>query len=144
MSYLSQSFDSLFGKLENFVTTKTVVGDAITMGEVIILPLVDVSFGVGAGAGESVEKEKSNNGAGGGGAGAKITPSAVLVINGGNVQLVSVKAQDSISKLIDLAPGVINRISSMFGKGKDQECECKDQECGCKDQECGCNEDTNE
>jgi len=126
MSNLSQSFDSLFGKLENFVTTKTVVGDAITMGDVIILPLVDVSFGIGAGAGESIQTGGKSDGAGGGAAGAKITPSAVLVINGGNVQLVSVKAQDSVSKLIDLAPGVINKISSMFGKGKDEECVCKE------------------
>ena len=126
MSNLSQSFDSLFGKLENFVTTKTVVGDAITMGDVIIVPLVDVSFGVGAGAGEGTEASGASGGGGGGGAGAKITPSAVLVINGGNVQLVNVKEQDSISKLIDLAPGVINKISSMFGKHEDEECECKE------------------
>jgi len=120
MSNLSQSFDTLFSKLENFVTTKTVIGDAITMGDVIILPLVDVSFGVGAGAGESVTTPGKSDGAGGGGAGAKITPSAVLVISGGNVQLVSVKDQDSISKLIDLAPSVINKISSIFSKGKDE------------------------
>ena len=119
MSNLSQSFDTLFGKLENFVTTKTVVGDAITMGEAIILPLVDVSFGIAAGAGESIDTPGKSNGAGGGGAGAKITPSAVLVINNGNVQLVSVKEQDSISKLIDLTPGVINKIGSLFSKNKD-------------------------
>ena len=120
MSNLSQSFDTLFGKLENFVTTKTVVGDAITMGDVIILPLVDVSFGIGAGAGERADTPGKSGGGGGGGAGAKITPSAVLVISNGNIQLVSVKEQDSISKLIDLAPGVLNKISSMFGKSKDK------------------------
>ena len=120
MSNLSQNFDSMFGRLENFVTTKTVVGDAITVGDVILLPLIDVSFGIGAGAGEGgAASEKT--GAGAGAAGAKITPSAVLVVNGGNVQLVNVKEQDSISKLIDLAPGVINKISSMLGKGKDKE-----------------------
>jgi len=129
MGNLSQSFDSLFGKLENFVTTKTVVGDAITMGDVILLPLVDVSFGLAAGAGESGENT-AKTGAGGGGAGAKITPSAVLVINGGNVQLVNVKEQDSISKLIDLAPGVINKITSMFSKGGDEECESKEEVSG--------------
>lgn len=122
MSNLNQSFDSLFGSLESFVTTKTVIGDAIAIGDVILLPLVDVSFGVGAGSGEGGD---ASGKAGGGGAGAKITPSAVLVINGGNVQLVNVKEQDSISKLIDLAPGVINKISSLFGKSKDEESCCK-------------------
>ncbi|MCL2698691.1 MAG: sporulation protein [Defluviitaleaceae bacterium] len=127
MSNLSQSFDSLFGKLENFVTTKTVVGEAIVMGDVIILPMVDVSFGVGAGAGEGKDKDGQGAGLGGGFSGAKLTPSAVLVINGGNVQLVSVKDQDSLSKIIDLAPGVINKISSMFGKGESGEC-CEEEE----------------
>jgi uncharacterized spore protein YtfJ len=121
VSNLSQSFESLFGKLENYVTSKTVVGDAITMGDVMLLPMVDVSFGVAAGAGESGDVT-SKGGIGGGGAGAKITPSAVLVVSGGTVQLVSIKQQDSISKLIDLAPGVINKISSMFGKNENEDC----------------------
>ena len=42
--------ESLFKGMDSFITTKTVVGEAITVGDTIILPLVDVSFGVGAGA----------------------------------------------------------------------------------------------
>ena len=42
--------ESLFKGMESFITSKTVVGDAITVGDTIILPLIDVSFGVGAGA----------------------------------------------------------------------------------------------
>ena len=42
--------EALFKGMDSFITTKTVVGDAITVGDTIILPLVDVSFGVGAGA----------------------------------------------------------------------------------------------
>lgn len=48
--------------MDSFITTKTVVGDAIHIGDTIILPLVDVSFGVAAGA---FSAEKKNNGAGG-------------------------------------------------------------------------------
>ena len=40
--------EALFKGMDSFITTKTVVGDAITVGDTIILPLVDVSFGVGA------------------------------------------------------------------------------------------------
>lgn len=46
--------ESLFKGMEGFITTKTVVGDAIHVGDTIILPLVDVSFGVGAGDRKSV------------------------------------------------------------------------------------------
>ena len=42
--------NSLFKGMDGFVSAKTVVGDAIHVGDTIILPLVDVSFGVGAGA----------------------------------------------------------------------------------------------
>ena len=42
--------EALFRGMDSFITTKTVVGDAIHIGDTIILPLVDVTFGVGAGA----------------------------------------------------------------------------------------------
>ena len=58
--------ESLFKGMENFITTKTVVGDAITVGDTIILPLVDVSFGVAASA---KSEDKKNNGGGGMGGG---------------------------------------------------------------------------
>lgn len=74
--------ESLFKGMDSFITTKTVVGDAIHIGDTIILPLVDVSFGVAAGA---FSQEKKNNGAGG--MGGKITPSAVLVIQNGTTKL---------------------------------------------------------
>ena len=50
--------ESLFKGMDSFITTKTVVGDAIHIGDTIILPLVDVSFGVAAGA---FSQEKKNN-----------------------------------------------------------------------------------
>ena len=47
---------SLVKGMDSFLTSKTVVGDPIQIGETIILPLVDVSFGIGAGSftGETV------------------------------------------------------------------------------------------
>ena len=77
--------ESLFKGMDSFITTKTVVGDAIHIGDTIILPLVDVSFGVAAGA---FSQEKKNNGAGG--MGGKIMPSAVLVIQNGTTKLVNI------------------------------------------------------
>ena len=46
--------ESLFKGMDSFITTKTVVGDAITVGDTITLPLVDVSFAVGAGVSTTV------------------------------------------------------------------------------------------
>ena len=49
---------ALFTGMDSVVSSKTVVGDAIHIGETIILPLVDVSFAVGAGAYNEEKKEK--------------------------------------------------------------------------------------
>ena len=41
---------ALFEGMDSVVSSKTVVGDAIHINGTIILPLVDVSFGIGAGS----------------------------------------------------------------------------------------------
>ena len=76
---------SLFKGMDAFISAKTVVGDAVTVKDTIILPLVDVSFGVGAGA---FAGDKKNNA--GGGMTGKVTPSAVLVIQNGATKLVNI------------------------------------------------------
>lgn len=96
--------DSLFKGMENFITTKTVVGDAIHIGDTILLPLIDVAFGVAASA---KSEEKKNNG--GGGMGGKMSPSAVLVIRDGSTKLVNVKQQDGVTKILDMVPDIVNR-----------------------------------
>ena len=99
--------ESLFKGMDSFITTKTVVGDAIHIGDTIILPLVDVSFGVAAGA---FSQEKKNNGACG--MGGKIMPSAVLVIQNGTTKLVNIKNQDGITKILDMVPDFVNKFTS--------------------------------
>ena len=106
---MAEHFDTtvgaLFKGMEEFVTSKTVVGEPIQVGETTILPLIDVSFGIMASA---RNEEKRTNG--GGGMGGKISPSALLVIKAGSTKLVNIKNADSISRLIDMAPDLINRI----------------------------------
>lgn len=121
-SDLNNNLDVLFGKMENFISTKTVVGEPIHIGDIIMLPLVDVAFGVGATSVDTKEDKKEKD-AGLGGLGAKIAPSAVLVIKDSTVQLVNVKNQDSLNKLIDMAPSVLSKLNlgSMFSKNEDKD-----------------------
>ncbi|MBQ9991676.1 MAG: GerW family sporulation protein [Lachnospiraceae bacterium] len=102
---------SLLKGVDSVLSTKTVVGEAITIGDTIILPLVDVSFGLGAGAG--CQDKKSN---GGGGVGGKMSPSAVLVIKDGHTKLVNIKQQDTMTKILDMVPDVLDRFTSKNGK----------------------------
>jgi len=102
---------SLMRGMETFLSTKTVVGEATQVGDTIILPLVDVSFGVGAG---STSGEKSNGGVGG--MTGKMSPSAVLVIKDGQTKLVNIKNQDTVNKIIDMVPDIVDR----FTKDKEE------------------------
>lgn len=99
--------ESLMKGMNAVIGTKTVVGDATQVGDTIILPLVDVSFGVGAGASAGDRK----NG-GGGGFYAKMSPSAVLVIKNGSTKLVNVKNQDMVTKVLDMIPDVVEKFTT--------------------------------
>ena len=101
--------ESLFKGMDGFITTKTVVGDPITVDDLIILPLVDVSFGVGAGAVLNGDKKKNNAG---GGMGGKITPSAVLVLQNGVARMVNVKSDSGLAGIVAKVPDFVERFTS--------------------------------
>ena len=103
------TIEALFQGIDQFVTTKTVVGDAVRVGDAIILPLIDVSCGMEAGSFYDNSKKKC-----GGGMGAKISTRAILVINNGSTRLVNIKDQNTVNKMLDMVPDLVNR----FTKGK--------------------------
>ena len=126
MSKVKENMQELFSKVEEFVSTKTVVGEPVHIGDVILIPLVDVSFGMGtaivANTEEGADKKGIRDG-GGGALGAKMTPSAVVVISGGTVQLVNIKNQESVNKVLDMIPGILSKfnLGSLFGKKEQDE-----------------------
>ncbi len=113
--------DSLLRGMDTVLSSKTVVGEPISVGDTIILPLVDVSFGVGAGAGNNSGKGSAS---GAGGLGGKMTPSAVLVIKNGSTKLVNIKNQDTMTKVLDMIPDLVDK----FSKPKEKEAGMSDAE----------------
>lgn len=109
--------ESLLKGMDTVLSTKTVVGEATQIGDTIILPLVDVTFGVGAGAGSDDKKSS-----GCGGMGGRMTPSAVLVIKDGYTKLVNVKNQDMVTKILDLVPDLVDKFTAKKdGEMKEEE-----------------------
>lgn len=106
--------DSLLRGMDTVLSAKTVVGEPTQIGDTIILPLVDVTFGVGAGAGNNSTKGSAS---GAGGLGGKMTPSAVLVIKNGSTKLVNIKNQDTMTKILDMIPELVDK----FSKPKDDD-----------------------
>ena len=113
----SDNVEALFKGLDGFLTTKTVVGEPIKIGDSTMIPLVDISFGLAAGAYAGNSK---NNG--GGGMGAKASPTAVLMIDkDGTTRLVSLKNQDAVAKILDMAPDIVTKIKDAVGGSKKAE-----------------------
>ena len=100
--------ESLLNGMNSVLSTKTVVGEPTQIGDTIILPLVDVSFGIGAGAGSNGSK---NTTSGAGGLGGKMTPSAILVIKNGTARLVNIKNQDAVTKVLDMIPDLVDKFT---------------------------------
>ncbi len=111
-----KTVESLMKGVDGFVSSKTVVGEPIFINETILLPLVDVSFGMGAGA--FIGEKRKNSG---GGVGAKISPSAVLVIQNGVTRMVSVKDQSAISKILDMIPDYVDKFMKRMDERRDPE-----------------------
>lgn len=110
----SNTINALFKGMETFISSKTVVGEAIKVdADTTVLPLIDVSFGVGAGA-FAKESKKSNSG--GGGLGGKISPNAVLVIRDGEARIINIKNQDLITKAFEVVPELINKAKKKHEK----------------------------
>ena len=109
--------EALFKGMDRFLSTKAVVGEAVQVGDKLMIPLADVSFGLGAGA---LSASAKNNG--GGGMGAKVSPAAVLLIEkDGTTKLVSMKSQDAVSKILDMAPDIVTKITGYKKENTDFE-----------------------
>jgi uncharacterized spore protein YtfJ len=86
-------------EIEHLMTTKTVVGEPIKIGDNTIVPLVSVAFGFGGGGGTGEDPKKAGakgtgSGAGGGGG---IRPIALVIIDkDGVVRVESVRTSASI------------------------------------------------
>lgn len=113
---INGTISTLFNGMDGFISTKSVVGEPSRVGDTIIIPLVDVNFGMAAGA---YNKPDGHNAAGG--IGAKMSPSAVLVISEGRTRLINIKNQDAVTKAMDMAPEIIDRIIGLFKKDKTEE-----------------------
>lgn len=116
MSNFSTTMESLIKSADAVLSSKTVVGDAKVVGDTTIIPLVDVSFGIAAG-GNSNDKK---NGAAGGITG-KMEPSSVLIIKDGKTKLVNIRNQETLAKLVDLIPDVLDKFMAKKSDMMDDE-----------------------
>ncbi len=109
MSQHNNSFRAIVNAMmenaEGILTSKTVVGAPVHVGDQVIIPLSDVSIGCGAGSNNGGNAKDS----GMGGFSAKMAPTAVLVIKDGMTKVVNIRDSNTIIKLMDMVPEVVDR-----------------------------------
>jgi uncharacterized spore protein YtfJ len=96
-------------EIEKVLTSKTVVGEPIKIGDTTLIPLISIGFGFGAGGGVGKgggAKEQGEGAGGGGGAGGGVKPVAVIVIDKKGVRIEQIKGKlssmmESLEKIIE-------------------------------------------
>lgn len=122
--------------LKEMIDVNTIVGDPVpTQGGGVIIPISKVSVGFGSGGSEfnaNMNNQSNQNNqnnqqqgnypfGGGSAAGMSVQPVAFLVVNNNQVRLLPINQQNSIERLIDNVPDLMDNIFSMFKKDKHEE-----------------------
>lgn len=107
-------------KVKEMVDINSIVGEPIKVDEKItIIPISKVSFGFVSGGSDLPNKLSRDLFGGGAGAGVSIKPEGFIVINDGDVQMIhALPDSDPISRIINNAPNLVNKLSDVFSKKK--------------------------
>ena len=108
MEIVENLVKTTLGEIEKVLSTRTVVGEPITIDGTTLIPLISVGFGFGAGGGSAKgEAKQKGEGAGGGtGGGAWVRPIAMVIIDKGDVRIEPIKGglATTIEKLGETIP----------------------------------------
>ena len=110
--------DTTMDKLRAMVDAETITGSPIVVGDVTLIPVSRVSFGLATGGSDFPTKHSDKQlFGGGGGAGVTIVPVAFIAISDGNVKMLPVYNDlTSVEKAITMAPELIEKVKELFPK----------------------------
>lgn len=124
---LPNMLETTIQKIRELVDSNTVVGQPITTPDgVTILPVSRISVGLGGG-GSDFASTKAAAGqmpfGGGVGAGVKVTPVAFLVVQDGNVRILTIAspANSTADRLVEMVPDTLDKISAFLDSRKKPE-----------------------
>lgn len=110
-------------EIANMISTETVVGERITVGDKTIIPVTKVCFGFGSGGGEGKVKVGEEGFGGGGGGGGSIQPIAFLVVSKEDVKVYSLKEKGVISQLTEIIPNIMEKCKCSEENNKEEKSE---------------------
>ena len=114
MSMVESLVKTTLEEIEKVLTTRTIVGEPITIEGRTLIPLISVGFGFGAGgaSGKGEAKQKGEGEGGGTGGGAWVRPIAVIIIDENGVRIEPVRRGLStmIEKIGETVPKVVDKL----------------------------------
>lgn len=111
--------DTTMDKLHAMVDADTIIGKPIVLGEVTLLPVSKVSFGLAGGGSDFPNKHQQQIFGGGSGAGVTITPVAFIAVSGTNVKMMPIyNEMNTVDKAINMAPELLDKVKELFTKDK--------------------------
>ena len=121
---ISDLMGTTMEKIRSMMDANTVVGQPIEAGGATVIPISKISLGYASGGSDFAQTNQKpdhdNSFGGGAGMGVTITPISFLVIQGETVRVVSVDqpASTAMDRVVDLVPGVVDKVGSILNKKK--------------------------
>ena len=113
--------DTTMDKLRAMVDADIITGTPITVGEVTLIPVSKVAFGLATGGSDFPNKSGNQLFGGGGGAGVTVSPIAFIAISGSNVKMLPVYNElTTVEKAVSMAPEIIEKAKELFPKKGEQ------------------------
>ena len=113
MDVVENLVKATLGEIEKVLSTRTVVGEPISVDGATLIPLICVGFGFGAGGGEGKgEAKQKGEGAGGGtGGGAWVKPIAIIIVDKDGVRIEPIRGgiATAIEKIGETIPQMIEK-----------------------------------
>jgi len=122
MEVVENLVKATLGEIEKVLSTRTVVGEPITIQDVTLIPLISIGFGFGAGGGEGrgEAKQKGEGSGGGTGGGAWVRPKAVVIIDkeGARIEPIMGGISTAIEKIGEMIPRMVEKYLEKRGEQK--------------------------
>ncbi len=113
--------DVTMDKLRALVDADVITGTPIEVGNITLIPVSRVSFGMATGGSDFPSKSGQLFG-GGGGAGVTVVPIAFMAVCGNDVKMMPVYNEvSSLEKAMTLAPEIIEKAKELFPKKQNKE-----------------------
>ena len=108
---LKETLSSIIGELKAIASTKTVVGEPLSLDNKMVVPVSRIMVGFGVGGGEGEETDKRGGFAGGGAGGARIDPIGFIIIDEEKISFLPTKP-GRFEGFIDSIPGIVEKFKS--------------------------------